>query len=50
MEHKATFKNKAGSNAIATHSDKKRNVPGGLSFAIPLLYSNYCTNKRAQQS
>ena len=34
MEHKAYFKNKTGSNAVTTHSDKKRNIPGGLSFAI----------------
>ena len=34
MEHKASFKNKAASNAVATHSDTKRNIPGGLSFAI----------------
>jgi hypothetical protein len=34
MEHKAFFKNKAGSNAVTTHSDTKRNIPRGLSFAI----------------
>ena len=34
MEHKAYFKNKAGSNAVTTHSDMKRNIPRGLSFAI----------------
>jgi len=34
MEHKAYFKNKTGSNAVTTHSDTKRNIPGGLSFAI----------------
>ena len=36
MEHKAFFKNKAGSNAITTHSDTKRNIPRGLSFAVTL--------------
>jgi len=50
MEHKASFKNKAGSNAIVTHSDTKRGVPGGLSFATPLFYSTYCINERAKQS
>jgi hypothetical protein len=30
-------KNKAGSNAVKTHSDTKRIVPRGLSFAITLL-------------
>ena len=34
MEHKAFFKNKAGSHAVTTHSDTKRNIPRGLSFAI----------------
>jgi len=28
MEHKAYFKNKTGSNAVTTHSDTKRNIPG----------------------
>ena len=36
MEHKAYFKNKAGSNAVTTHSDTKRNIPRG-SFAITLF-------------
>jgi len=27
MEHKASFKNKARSNAVTTHSDTKRNIP-----------------------
>jgi len=35
MEHKAYFKNIAGSNAVTTHSDTKRNIPKGLS---PLLF------------
>jgi hypothetical protein len=39
MEYKASFRNKTASNAKATHSDTKRNIPGGLSFAITLLYS-----------
>ena len=34
MEHRASAKNKAGSNAFTTHSDTKRNIPGRLSFAI----------------
>jgi len=33
MEQKA-FLNKAGSNAVTTHSNKKRNIPRGLSLAI----------------
>jgi len=36
MEHKAYFKNKTGSNAVTTHSKTKRNIPGGLSFAITI--------------
>ena len=28
------FKNKAGSNAVTTHSDTTRNIPRGLTFAI----------------
>jgi hypothetical protein len=28
------FKNKAGSNAVTTHSDTKMNIPRGLFFAI----------------
>jgi len=36
MEYKAYFKNKAVSNAVTTHSDKERNIPRGLSFAIKL--------------
>jgi hypothetical protein len=31
-------KEKAGSNAVTTHSDMKRNVLRGLSFAITLLH------------
>jgi len=34
MEDKAYFKNKAGSNAVTTHSDTKRNIPKGLYSAI----------------
>jgi len=37
MERKASFNKKTRSNAIATHSDTKRNIPGGLSFAITPL-------------
>jgi len=28
------LKNKGGNNAVTTHSDTKRNIPRGLSFAI----------------
>jgi len=35
MEHK--IKNKTGSNAVTTHSDTKRNILRGLSFAITLF-------------
>jgi len=44
MEHKDSFKNKASSNAVATHSDVKRNIPRGISFAITLSYSTYSIN------
>jgi hypothetical protein len=44
------FKNKAGSHAVTTHSDTKRNIPRGLSFAITLLHSTHSINKRAEQS
>ena len=40
MENKAFFKNKAGNNAVTIHSDKKRNIPRGLSlllFCIALI-------------
>ena len=50
MEHKAYFKNKTGSNAATTHSDTKRNIPGGLSFAIRHLTCTYSINKRVKQS
>ena len=50
MEHKTLFKNKTGSNATATHSDTKRHIPGGFSFASTVLYSTYSINKRAEQS
>ena len=32
MEHKASLENKAGRNAVAIHSDMKRNIPGGTPF------------------
>jgi len=38
MEHKASFKNKARRNVVATHSDKKSNILRGISFAI-----TFCT-------
>jgi hypothetical protein len=44
MEHKDSFKNKASSNAVATHSDVRRNIPRGISFAITLSYSTYSIN------
>jgi len=44
MEHKAYFKNKA------THSDMKRNIPRGLSFAITLLHCTHSIKKRAEHS
>jgi len=50
MEHKTLFKNKSGINAVATHSDTKRNIPGVLSFASTVLYSTYSINKRSDQS
>ena len=50
MEHKAYFKNKTGSNAVTTHSDTKRNIPGGLSFAITLLHHTHSINKQAEKS
>jgi len=50
MEHKAYFKNKTGSNAVTTHSDTKRNIIVGLSFAITLLHCNYSIKKRVEQS
>jgi hypothetical protein len=45
MEHKASFQNKAGSDADATHSDMKGNIPGGLPLAITCFYSTYSINK-----
>ena len=50
MEHSASFKYKAGSNTVVTHSDTKRNIPRGLSFAVTLLYSSYSINKQAEQN
>ena len=50
MEHNAPFKNKAGSNAVITHSDMKRNIQSRLSFAITLLFSTYSIKMRAEQS
>jgi len=44
------FKNKAGSNAVTTHSDMKRNIPRGLSFTITFLHSTHSIKKRAEQS
>ena len=50
MQHKASFKNKVGSNAVTIHSDMNRNIPGGLSFAINLFCSAYSANIQAEQS
>ena len=47
MEQNASVKNKAGSNAVATHSYMKRNIAGRLSFTINLLYSTHSSNPRA---
>ena len=47
MEQNASVKNKAGSNAVATHSYTKRNIAGGLSITINLLYSTHSSNPRA---
>jgi len=44
MEQNASVKNKAGSNAVATHSYMKRNIAGRLSFTINLLYSTHSSN------
>jgi len=50
MEHTVFFKkNKAGSNAVTTHSDTKRNIPRGLPFAITFLHSTHSINKRVEQ-
>jgi hypothetical protein len=37
MEHKASCKNKTGSNAEETHSDTKRNIPWEIFLAITLF-------------
>jgi len=50
MENKAYFKNKAGSNAVTTHLDTKRNIQSGLAFAITLLDCTHSRNKQAEQS
>jgi len=42
------FLNKAGSNAVTTHSYTKRNIPRGLSLANTLLHSTHSINKRAE--
>ena len=48
MEHKAYFKNKAGNNAVTTHSDMKKNIP--FSFAITVLHCTHSIKKRAEQN
>jgi len=49
MEHKAFLKNKTGNNTVTTHSDMKRNIPMGLSFAITLLHSTHSIKKQVEQ-
>ena len=44
------FKNTAGSKAVTTHTDRKRNNSRRLSLAITFLYSTHPINKRAEQS
>jgi hypothetical protein len=48
MEQEASFKNKEGSNTIATHSGMKRNIPGDsllpLFFCIALIPLTYKLN------
>ena len=40
------LKNKAGSNAVANHSDTKRNIPRGFPFAVTFLIAHIpLTNK-----
>jgi hypothetical protein len=34
MKHNASPENKKGSDAVTTHSDTKRNIPGGLSTLL----------------
>ena len=50
MEKWNTMENKTGSNAATTHSETKRNILGGLSFAITLLHCTYSINNRVEQS
>ena len=50
MEHKTYFENKTRSNTVTSHSDKKRNIPRGLTFVITLLHCTHSINKRAEQS
>jgi hypothetical protein len=49
-EQNASVKNKAGSNTVTAHSDRKRNISEGLSFAITLLYSTYLIKTFAEQT
>jgi len=43
----ASVKNKAGRNAVAAHSDTKRNIPGGLTlfFCITLTPLTHKLNR-----
>jgi hypothetical protein len=44
------MQNKTGSNAVATHSDMKRNISGKFPLAITLLYSTYSINKEMNKA
>jgi len=46
MEHKAYFKNKAGSNAVTTHSDTKKNIKRGVSLAITLSHRTHSISEQ----
>jgi hypothetical protein len=37
MELSASGKSTVGTQAVATHSDMKRNIPGALTFAITVV-------------
>ena len=47
MEHKASLKNKAGSNAVTTHSDTKRNI---LSFTITFCIAHIPLTKELNRA
>jgi hypothetical protein len=39
MEQNTLVENSSGSNAVTAYSGMKRNIPGGLSIAIIILYN-----------